>query len=78
MPAIPTAVITTVASSGNSRRAGQATAGRTESMPPIVAAAASWPVACCYDAGIMDWIVAAVIFIFIVAVLVVLWRREHR
>jgi hypothetical protein len=28
--------------------------------------------------GIMDWIVAAVIFIFIVAVLVVLWRREHR
>jgi hypothetical protein len=47
-------------------------------MPPIVAAAASWPVACCYDAGIMDWIVAAVIFIFIVAVLVVLWRREHR
>jgi len=26
----------------------------------------------------MDWIVAAVIFIFIVAVLVVLWRREHR
>ncbi len=26
----------------------------------------------------VDWIVAAVIFIFIVAVLVVLWRREHR
>ncbi len=28
--------------------------------------------------GMMDYIGAAVIFVFIVAVLVVLWRREHR
>jgi len=27
---------------------------------------------------VLDWIGAAVIFVFIVAVLVVLWRREHR
>jgi len=27
---------------------------------------------------VLDWIVAAVIFVFIVAVLAVLWRREHR
>jgi len=27
---------------------------------------------------VLDWIGAAVIFIFIVVVLVVLWRREHR
>ena len=26
----------------------------------------------------MDYLAAAVIFLFIVAVLVVLWRREHR
>jgi len=26
----------------------------------------------------MDYLVAAVLFIFIVAVLVLLWRREHR
>jgi hypothetical protein len=28
--------------------------------------------------GMMDYIGAAVLFIFIVAVLIVLWRREHR
>jgi hypothetical protein len=28
--------------------------------------------------GMIDYIGAAVLFIFIVAVLVVLWRREHR
>jgi len=27
---------------------------------------------------VLDWIGAAVIFVFIVAVLAVLWRREHR
>ena len=39
---------------------------------------------CCYAAknggacGMTDYIGAAVLFIFIVAVLIVLWRREHR
>jgi cbb3-type cytochrome oxidase subunit 3 len=28
--------------------------------------------------GMIDYIGAAVLFVFIVAVLVVLWRREHR
>jgi len=28
--------------------------------------------------GMTDYIGAAVIFVFIVAVLIVLWRREHR
>jgi hypothetical protein len=28
--------------------------------------------------GMIDYIGAAVLFIFIVAVLIVLWRREHR
>ena len=30
------------------------------------------------EPGMMDYLVAAVLFIFIVAVLVLLWRREHR
>jgi len=30
------------------------------------------------EASLMDYLAAAVIFIFIVAVLVTLWRREHR
>jgi hypothetical protein len=28
--------------------------------------------------GMMDYLGAAVLFIFIVAVLILLWRREHR
>jgi hypothetical protein len=28
--------------------------------------------------GMIDYIGAAVLFVFIVAVLIVLWRREHR
>jgi hypothetical protein len=30
------------------------------------------------EASMTDYLLAAVIFIFIVAVLVTLWRREHR
>jgi hypothetical protein len=35
----------------------------------------------CHDGGargMIDYLGAAVLFVFIVAVLIVLWRREHR
>jgi len=30
------------------------------------------------EPGMMDYLAAAVLFLFIVAVLVLLWRRDHR